>query len=399
VRAPTTKTTVRKPLNLAVVLDGSGSMNEDAKIGYLRQAMHLLADQLLPTDHLAIVAFSTESRVLVPSHPVIHREYLHHRIEELVADGWTNLSAGMLDGYGQTQAERRAAGTNGHVLLLTDGQANRGVTNPDRLAKLAASKRSEGLSLSTIGLGAKFDEKVLSHLAAAGGGRYVYIRTPEEIPNAIRRELGSLVQLAAQNVRVQIAVPNGGRVDHIYGTVVEERRENTDTIPLGDMSVSDEKSFLVVLRFAPQEPLRRLEIRCSLVYDDAASGRRKGLSRTATINVSSTQEKPDETVTTYAKLVLGLENIHHAVEGRDDALARKSIEMLEHEYPKLKDLALASGDQDLVNKAFLFHHFATELDEVIEAGLLHEHGEELEHFEKDLHYRRYLLRHHRKDKH
>ena len=77
----------RQPLNLVLVFDRSGSMKEDAKIGYLRQAGHLVVDNLARQDHLALVAYNHQVQTLVPLHAVVNREYVHHRIDELFAEG------------------------------------------------------------------------------------------------------------------------------------------------------------------------------------------------------------------------------------------------------------------------------------------------------------------------
>ncbi len=165
------------------------------------------------------------------------------------------------------------------------------------------------------------------------------------------------------------------------------------------MAAGDERSLLLTLQFPPAATGHRSEVRCSLVYDLAESGERALLERVATVETSSTPAPPDTNVEAYARLVLALNDIQQAVEGMDQQLANASLKVLEEEYTNLKEVAFASGDQDLVNKAFLFFHFANELREVMEAGLLHGHSEEREQLKKDLHYRRYLLQHHRKGKH
>ena len=102
IRLTAPKTNIqRQPLNLALVFDRSGSMKEDAKIGYLREAGHLVVDNLSQQDHVALVAFNQHVQTLVPLHPAVNREYLHHRIDELFAGGQTNLSGGLLESCAQ----------------------------------------------------------------------------------------------------------------------------------------------------------------------------------------------------------------------------------------------------------------------------------------------------------
>src|SRR5690242_2408218 len=89
--APELRQVGREPLNLSVVFDRSASMNIDSKIGFVRKAGHILADNLTPGDFVSLVAYNHEVQVLVPMNPVVNREYLHHRIDELTAAGDTNI--------------------------------------------------------------------------------------------------------------------------------------------------------------------------------------------------------------------------------------------------------------------------------------------------------------------
>ena len=133
--------TEKQPMNVALVFDRSGSMKEEGKIDYLRKAGHLVADNLTRSDFVAMVAYNHEVRTLVPMHPVVNREYLHHRIDELYAEGYTNISGGLLEGCAEVRKRLREPGLH-HVILLTDGLANRGVTDVDQLVNLV-SRRSE----------------------------------------------------------------------------------------------------------------------------------------------------------------------------------------------------------------------------------------------------------------
>lgn len=101
--APELKQAEREPLNLSVVFDRSMSMNIDSKIGFVRKAGHILADNLKPRDDVSLIAYNHEVPVSVAMHPVINREYLHHRIDELTAVGDTNISGGFLEGCAQLE--------------------------------------------------------------------------------------------------------------------------------------------------------------------------------------------------------------------------------------------------------------------------------------------------------
>jgi hypothetical protein len=102
-------------------------------------------------------------------------------------------------------------------------------------------------------------------------------------------------------------------------------------------------------------------------------------------------------VLSYVHLVEALDTIAVAVEGEDRHTAEQALEIERRDFPGMKAEALRSGDQDHINKAFIFEHYSKELAELIEHGELHDHSEEREAMKKDLHYRRFLLEHHKAD--
>ncbi len=110
----------------------------------------------------------------------------------------------------------------------------------------------------------------------------------------------------------------------------------------------------------------------------------------------SVRETP---IMAYARLVEAVDTIALAVTGMDRKAATKVLLIQRTQYPELKRIAWASRDQEFVNKAFMFEHYARELQELIDHGALHEHSRERARLQKELHYRRYLMQHHRRDHH
>ncbi len=112
------------------------------------------------------------------------------------------------------------------------------------------------------------------------------------------------------------------------------------------------------------------------------------------VQPTSTTGKTGE-VLAYARLVEAVDKIALAVQGMDRKLAAEVFRIRQQEYPALKQAARASGDQEFYNKAFMFEHYARELEDLIARGALHEHSQERSKLQKELHYRRYLMEHHR----
>ena len=190
----------RPPLRLALVLDRSGSM-AGPKLAVAQRCAAWLTERLRPQDEFALISFDDEVRLDAPLAPV--NSSLRGVIASLRPGGTTNLSGGWLKGLEQL----RPAPSEGvrKILLLTDGQANVGITDHPALALLAKTAAGgERIGTTTIGIGSDFDEELLTRMADAGGGNAHYAETADAAPAIFSRELDGLTQVAAQNVSVEI---------------------------------------------------------------------------------------------------------------------------------------------------------------------------------------------------
>ena len=162
--------TDRPRLNLALVVDRSGSMAEARKLDFVKTAAHHLVDMMGPDDLLSIVTYSQQVQVPWPSRPVGRdREELHRIVSGLYPGGSTFLSGGLEEGFRQAKAGKRR-GTLNRVLLLSDGLANVGVTHRGALRERAGEMAEHGVSVSTFGVGNDFDEELMTRIAGGGGG-------------------------------------------------------------------------------------------------------------------------------------------------------------------------------------------------------------------------------------
>lgn len=193
----------RPPLRLAVALDRSGSMG-GAPLDTVKRCARFLLDQLAPEDELCLVAFDDDAELVVPLGTA--RDEARARIGGIVVGGMTNLSGGWLKAV--EELERRDDGTR-RVLLLSDGHANRGITDRLRLSSLAGAKSGAGIGTSTIGVGEGFDELLLSGMAGAGGGADHFAETIDDVPAIFAEEFEGLVALVAQNVSVEVRPREG----------------------------------------------------------------------------------------------------------------------------------------------------------------------------------------------
>lgn len=193
------RTDAREPLRLALVVDRSGSMS-GRKLEVAKQCASWLVSRLDPRDELALVDYDDEVRLLAPlSAPGVEHRAAIRRIH---AGGSTNLSGGWLKGV---EALGRTNGASARkVLLLSDGLANVGITEPGALTAIAAKVRAQGIGTTTIGIGEDFDEELMTALAEAGGGYAHFADTPDAAPAIFAQELNGLTSIVAQNVSLEI---------------------------------------------------------------------------------------------------------------------------------------------------------------------------------------------------
>jgi len=216
----------RTPLNLAVVLDRSGSMS-GAKLEKAKQAATMLVDRLAPDDVFSLVAYSDDARVLVPAQRVEDKDALKEKIRRIEADGSTALYAGVKRGAAEIDEYFSNKRIN-RVILLSDGLANIGPSSPRELRRLGHDLAERGVSVTTIGVGDDYNEDLMGGLAEASDANYYYVKDTERLPEIFARELGELLTVAARNVRIEVVCPDGVKPLGFIGRA--ERFENQKAV-------------------------------------------------------------------------------------------------------------------------------------------------------------------------
>jgi Ca-activated chloride channel family protein len=200
--APQALPTDRRPLDIVLVIDRSGSM-AGVKLDAVKASAAYLIRRLDQSDRLGLVTYDDEVE-LVSSVGVVEKEELLELVDGIGSGGGTNLSGGWLKGVEALLAAPRAEDCIRRVLLLTDGQANVGIQDADTLLCLAGNVGTDGITTSTIGFGDDFDEDLLTGMAQAGRGNAYYVTDPDRVPGVFAEEFQGLVSLVAQNVAVEI---------------------------------------------------------------------------------------------------------------------------------------------------------------------------------------------------
>ena len=165
----------RPPLNITFVVDVSGSMKEDQRLELVKHAMRLLLTRLKPDDRVGVIAYSREARLVLPLTPASQTALIESAIHPLSPDGGTNAEAGLKMGY-ELALTGLSPASHSRVVLLSDGVANIGQTNQDRINNDVARQRAAGIYLNTIGVGMdNHNDVFLEQLANKGDGVCDYI--------------------------------------------------------------------------------------------------------------------------------------------------------------------------------------------------------------------------------
>ena len=239
----------RVPLNLSIVLDRSGSMMGE-KLEAAKEAARSLVQRLWPEDVVSVVTYDDEVQVVAIPETGEHQADLPARIAGIECGGTTNLSGGWLKGREFVAAGQRAGEVN-RVLILTDGLANVGITDPDKLAGLCRSAAASGITTTTIGFGAGYDEQLLTAMARAGGGNDHYIEHADQAPGVFEEELEGLLSISAQNLTVRIDPTAGNECAQVWHQYPSHAEGEALVLTVGDLYAREPRHVLAEFLLKP----------------------------------------------------------------------------------------------------------------------------------------------------
>lgn len=274
-------------LNLALVIDRSGSM-KGRPLEAAKEAAAGVVEGMAESDHLSIVAFDSEIETLVQGlrMDADGKMLTKRAIECLHTRGTTDLSGGWLRGA-EHVAELMPAlpGGHHHVIVLSDGMANQGITDTGILSEYACGLLERGIQTSTVGIGDRYSPEVLQVLAEDGGGHMHDAEHAAEIVEVVLAELGEIRTVWASRLALELSFPLGVSVTSLSNDPVSTESPNSTGFLLGSIMAGGRRQSVFQVRCPQAQSGDQLEIALELVYE--REGRVEQVSAKARLDYGS----------------------------------------------------------------------------------------------------------------
>ncbi|MEJ7591341.1 MAG: VWA domain-containing protein [Planctomycetaceae bacterium] len=323
----------RAPINVAIVLDRSGSMQGE-KIQRAREAAIGALDLLNSSDIVSIIAYDSDVNVLVPATKLTDKEQVANMIRAIQPGGNTALFGGVSKGAAEVRKFMDDKHVN-RVILLSDGLANVGPSAPGELGELGASMKKENISVSTLGLGLGYNEDLMVALAGRSGGNHQFIENASELAGIFRREFDDVLSVVAQSVDVKIDIPEGIRPVRVLGNAADINGQSVIT-RLSQVYSNQQKHVVV-----------EVEIPADLAHAavDATGAEIAKLSQLARVSVSYMNMMSESTETLTGEVSVSFSNSDEKVRASvNNAVMADVVALVASEQNKLATEFLDRGD-------------------------------------------------------
>jgi Ca-activated chloride channel family protein len=253
IKARTVADRQRPRASLTFVIDVSGSMAREDRLGLVKQSLRLLVDRLGPDDSVAVVVFGSDARTVLQPTSGEDRSRILAAIDGLEPEGSTNAEAGLRLGYGIAARHLVEDGIN-RVILASDGVANVGLTDPQSILGRIKRDASAGIQLVTVGVGmGNYNDVLLEQLADQGDGFYAYVDTLDEARRLFVDDLTSTLDTIALDAKVQVdfdpAVVAEYRLIGFENRAVADDQFRNNHVAAGAIGAGHEVTALYAIRF------------------------------------------------------------------------------------------------------------------------------------------------------
>jgi Ca-activated chloride channel homolog len=264
----------RKDAVLTFVIDVSGSMDMENRLGLVKRALRMLVEQLRPTDQVALVVYGTTAHTILEPTPATRADDIIAAIDRLQPEGSTNAEAGLRLAY-QLAANSARPDTINRIILCSDGVANVGNTGADSILRTIEDYAAKDIYLSTVGFGmGNYNDVLMEQLADKGNGNYAYVDTLEEARRIFVENLTGTLQVIAKDAKIQVEF--NPQVVSRYRLLGYENRDITDEqfrddkVDAGEVGAGHSVTALYEIKFQDKAQGEAMLVRVR--YKDPDSG-------------------------------------------------------------------------------------------------------------------------------
>jgi len=341
----------RAPLNIALVIDRSGSMSgkklQDAK----QSAIHFI-NGLSSQDIVSVITYSSGVEVLIPATKVSDKHELIQRIRQIDSNGNTALFAGVSKGAAEVRKfmdERRI----NRVILLSDGLANVGPSSPAELGQLGQALMREGISVSTLGIGYGYNEDLMTQLAYNSDGNHVFIAESAELADIFSQELNELLTVTAKRIKLRIRCSDDLKILRILGRDGDIRGQTAE-LYLSQIANGQNKFVLLEVenQTANRHPTATAEVELEFYnpFTEQKDTLQENLELKRIANREQVKSSANTKVIEAATLMIATANTERAVELRDAGRIKEAEEVFQYNAEMLDDVA-QQIDSDMLQQA------------------------------------------------
>jgi len=347
------ETTSRPAVNLAIVLDRSGSMNGQ-KLEKAKKAAIEALRRLGKQDVFSVIIYDHNVETIVQAQPAHNTEWIEAKIRQIQAGGNTALFGGV--SQGASEIRKNIGGEYVHrIILLSDGIANVGPSMPEDLGRLGAALIKEAISVTTVGVGTDYNEDLMTCLSQNSDGNSYFVESSRDLPRIFAAELGDVLNVVAKKVHVIIECPEGitpvkiiGRDGRIKGRSVE--------LSMNQLYGGQEKYALVEVQLRGGKNGQEMEIaKARVSYDNPFTLKRETASGLVSAQFSDDFKKIEKSTNVEVKREYELNRNaleqERAIGFSDKGQIHSAVQTLKSSAEKLKDFGMKYEDKEVLDEA------------------------------------------------
>lgn len=290
----------RVPVNVALVLDKSGSMSGD-KIAKARDAAIAAIERLGKNDIVSVIAYDSTVKVVVPATRLTDKRMVIQKIRQIGSGGSTALFAGVSKGAQEIRKFHEKNRVN-RIILLSDGLANVGPQSPSELGDLGASLMKEGIAVSTMGLGLDFNEDLMTRLAERSGGNHVFIEKAADLVRIFNYEFNDVLSVVAQEVAIEVQVAAGLRPVRVLNSAAEINGQQV-IVQINQLYAKQEKYVLLEVEVPPSKSGKARQVaEVQVSYANMQTKTTDRLSSTVSVNFTDSTAEVEKYLNTKVRM-------------------------------------------------------------------------------------------------